>query len=301
MAAHDSIDRRGLGRMLSRIMDASVDEALAGLVDSSDNSARRVGFTGSPGAGKSTLISRYAKGCLEKGNKTGILAIDPTSPISGGALLGDRIRMDAVADDARLFIRSVPSRNAHDGLCDNAPDLLLAMEQFGFDDIVLETVGVGQVEYSVKTLVDTLVLVLMPESGDAIQAMKAGILESADIIVINKADLPGAERSHAEISVILGHRPRTDDTWPTQLIMASDIDGRGTGQLSDTIVQHQAWLATHRDHDDLRRKRRAYHLHSLITRRAHELMNQMGDDLVTQDLVTAFRQLASLIAPVDRA
>lgn len=216
MADNASIDRRRLGRALSRIMNASVNEALAGLVDTTDGAARRVGFTGSPGAGKSTLISRYAKGSLDQGNKTGILAIDPTSPISGGALLGDRIRMDAVAGDPRLFIRSVPSRNAHDGLCDNAPDLLLAMEQFGFDEIVLETVGVGQVEYSVKTLVDTLVLVLMPESGDTIQAMKAGILESADIIVINKADLPGAERSHAEISAILKYSTPAADAWPTQ-------------------------------------------------------------------------------------
>jgi len=296
-----SIDRRALGRALSRIMNASVDDALAGLVDATDGAARRVGFTGSPGAGKSTLISRYARSTIDQGNKTGILAIDPTSPISGGALLGDRIRMDAIAGDPRLFIRSIPSRNAHDGLCDNAPDLLLAMEQFGFDEIVLETVGVGQVEYSVKTLVDTLVLVLMPESGDAIQAMKAGILESADIIVINKADLPSAERTHAEVSAILKYRASNQGLWQTQLILASSTDGRGVDQLLNTINQHQTWLGTHRDHHDMRRRRRAYHLHSLISRRAHEVMQEMGEDLIEQNLVSAFAQLVRAVAPAERA
>lgn len=299
MAVATPIDRRGLGRALSRIMNASVAAALEGLVDQPENSARRIGFTGSPGAGKSTLISRYAKRRLDRGLKSGILAIDPTSPITGGALLGDRIRMDAVASDPRLFIRSVPSRSANDGLCDNAPDLLLAIEQYGFDEIVLETVGVGQVEYSVRTLVDTLVLVLMPESGDTIQAMKAGILESADIIVINKADLPGAERARAEISSILKHRRPANDHWTPQLIMASDTDGSGADQLEEAIDHHQAWLSRHKNRGEILRQRRAYHLRSLITRRANEVISEAGDDLFHAKLHEAFGRLTRGIAGLE--
>ena len=181
--------RRALSRALSRIANADVSETLAQQNASTPATLSRIGITGAPGAGKSTLIARLAH--LRKGvdRKIAVLAIDPTSPVSQGSILGDRIRMDSIADDPDIFIRSIPSRRAHDGLTDNTADLLNAMEGHGFDEVILESVGVGQAEYTIRTLVDTVVLVLLPESGDAIQAMKAGILEMADIYVVNKADL----------------------------------------------------------------------------------------------------------------
>ena len=196
--------RRNLSRALTCIANADVAQTLAAQDRPSPDGLPRIGITGAPGAGKSSLIARLAG--LRKGTnrKVAVLAVDPSSPVSHGSILGDRIRMDAIADDPDVFIRSIPSRRAHDGLADNTADLLNAMEGHGFDEIILETVGVGQADYTIRTLVDTVVLVLVPHSGDAIQAMKAGILEMADIYVVNKADLPGADLMAAEIEQVIG-------------------------------------------------------------------------------------------------
>jgi LAO/AO transport system kinase len=156
-----SLDRRRLGRLLSRIANASVAEMLASS-PSTPGHASRIGFTGPPGAGKSTLIGRFARARLSQGAQVGVVAVDPSSPYTHGAILGDRIRMDSVADDPRLYIRSLASRGAHDGLADNIADILATLDGFPFDEIILETVGVGQAEYAVRMLVDTLVLVLVP-------------------------------------------------------------------------------------------------------------------------------------------
>ncbi len=290
-------ERRQLSRALSRVIDASVESSLGGLVESSARDARRVGVTGSPGAGKSTLISRYAKLRLDQGIQTGILAIDPTSPISGGSLLGDRIRMDTVADDPRLFIRSIPSRSANDGLCDNVSDLMSIMNGFSFNEIILETVGVGQAEYAVREQVDTLVLVLIPGSGDAIQAMKAGILERADIYVMNKADLPGAEKSRAEIMSVLGYRQPDANGWSPKLIMASAEDGLGVDELAMAIDEHQAVLAAKVDTDQVRRDRRAYHLRSLLARRVDEIIQTMDASSLDGPMNEVFVRIANAIIP----
>ena len=167
---------------------------------------------------------------------------------------------------------AIPSRSAVDGLCHNASDLLATMDAFAFDEVILETVGVGQVEHAVRALVDTLVIVMMPDSGDSIQAMKAGILECADIYVLNKADLPGAEKSRAEIMSVLHYRKPDAEGWCPKLIMTSATDGTGLGELVTTIDQHQALLSATIDADLFRRRRRAYHLRSLIARKVDEVM-----------------------------
>jgi LAO/AO transport system kinase len=166
--------RREMSRALSRVANATVAETLETQAELPEQVLYRIGVTGAPGAGKSTLISRLAARRVARDAKVAVVAIDPTSPVSQGSILGDRIRMDAVSDDPNIFIRSIPSRRAHDGLADNTADLLWAMEGHGFDEVIVETVGVGQAEYSVRAIVDTVVLVLLPESGDAVQAMKAG-------------------------------------------------------------------------------------------------------------------------------
>jgi LAO/AO transport system kinase len=154
----------------------------------------RTGVTGPPGAGKSTLVNELAR-LVRTGQRTvGILAVDPSSPFTGGALLGDRIRMEERTLDPGVFIRSMASRGARGGLAAGAIDACDAMDAFGFDELLIETVGVGQAEYEVVSAADTILVVVCPGAGDAIQAMKAGLLEVADILVVNKADVPGAER-----------------------------------------------------------------------------------------------------------
>ena len=168
--------------------------------------ARRIGITGPPGAGKSTLTARLAEHYRRAGLTVGIIAVDPTSPFTGGALLGDRIRMESVALDDGIFIRSMATRGALGGLAAATRDVCDVLDAFGFDRLLVETVGVGQSELDVAHTADTSVLVIVPESGDSIQTLKAGLMEAADLFVVNKADRPGADRMRHEMKLMLGLR-----------------------------------------------------------------------------------------------
>jgi len=155
--------------------------------------AIRIGITGPPGVGKSSLTAEIAQGLAEAGHRVGIIAVDPSSPFTGGAFMGDRVRMDALAGDPRIYIRSLASREGHGGLSPATPYVADVIEGFGMDRILIETVGVGQAEIDVLACTDLVVLVLQPGTGDVIQTMKAGIIEAADLIVVNKSDLPGVD------------------------------------------------------------------------------------------------------------
>src|SRR5919202_48765 len=168
--------------------------------------ARRVGITGPPGAGKSTLATRLAAYYRAAGLTVGIVAVDPTSPFTGGALLGDRIRMESVALDPGIFIRSMATRGSLGGLAAATRDVADVLDAYGFDRVMIETVGVGQSELDIARTADTSAVVLVPESGDSIQTMKAGLMEIADLFIINKADRPGADRLRHEVEVMLGLR-----------------------------------------------------------------------------------------------
>jgi len=165
--------------------------------------AARVGMTGPPGAGKSSLVAALATLCRSRGEEVGIVAVDPTSPYSGGALLGDRIRMNELSTDSGIFIRSMATRGSLGGLATTTKEVIDLMDAFGIERVMVETVGVGQTELEITGAADTVVVVLVPESGDGIQAMKAGLMEIADIFVVNKADRPGADRLMKELRIAL--------------------------------------------------------------------------------------------------
>jgi LAO/AO transport system kinase len=265
-----ALDRRALGLRLSQLANASVNElARQPVRPPSESAARRVGFTGAPGAGKSTLLGHLALERAARG-RLGVLAVDPSSPRSGGAILGDRIRVDELAGNSELYMRSLGSRRTSDGLADNLGEILDAMDDFSFTEVLLETVGVGQVEYAARVQVDTLVLVLMPESGDTVQAMKAGILEMADIFVVNKADLAGAQKMATDIKRVmtLGAHARGD--WLPPVLLASARRPESISALSEVIDAHQAWLDDTGARITMHVQRSRYRLRRLLEMRLAE-------------------------------
>jgi LAO/AO transport system kinase len=181
-------------------------EQILGSLHPRTGRAKRVGMTGPPGAGKSTITSLLVKSFRDQGLKVGVIAVDPTSPFTGGALLGDRVRMESVALDPGVFIRSMATRGSLGGLAAATREVADVLDAFGFDRLVIETVGVGQSELDVARTADSTLLVLVPESGDSIQTLKAGVMEVADIFVVNKADRPGADRLRNDVELMLGLR-----------------------------------------------------------------------------------------------
>jgi LAO/AO transport system kinase len=236
-------DRFALARLISWAEngDARCAPALAALWGRVGR-AMRIGITGPPGAGKSTLVNQLARLYRQAGKTVGVLAVDPSSPFSGGALLGDRIRMEERTLDPGVFIRSMASRGSHGGLARAAVDACDAMDAFGLETLLVETVGVGQAEYDVMDAVDTVLVVLHPGAGDGVQAMKAGLLEVADVLVVNKADQPGAERLQNELEEAVHVRFLAGRTWRPPVVACSASRGEGVEQLLGAIARHRAWL-----------------------------------------------------------
>jgi LAO/AO transport system kinase len=181
-------------------------EQILGSLHARTGRARRIGLTGPPGAGKSTITALLVKSLRDTGLKVGVIAVDPTSPFTGGALLGDRVRMENVALDPGVFIRSMATRGSLGGLATATREVADVLDAFGFDRLLIETVGVGQSELDVARTADSTLLVLVPESGDSIQTLKAGVMEIADVFVVNKADRPGADRLRNDVELMLGLR-----------------------------------------------------------------------------------------------
>jgi LAO/AO transport system kinase len=202
--------------------------------------ARRIGLTGPPGAGKSTLTTRIARAFRAQDLTVGILAVDPTSPYTGGALLGDRVRMEEIALDSGVYIRSLATRGALGGLSAATREVADLMDAFGFDRILIETVGVGQSELEVARTADTIAVVLVPESGDGIQALKAGLMEIADVFVVNKADRPGADRLRKEIDTALHYR--VPAPWMPPVVATIGVTGEGLNELLAALDAHHQYL-----------------------------------------------------------
>jgi LAO/AO transport system kinase len=254
--------------------------------------ALRIGITGAPGAGKSTLIGCLAQLRGADGRRLGVLAVDPSSPRTGGAILGDRVRMDALQDMDQVYIRSLGSRRTNDGLADNLPEMLDLMDAFGFDEVILETVGVGQAEHAVRAQVDTLVLVLLPDSGDSVQAMKAGIMEMADIFVVHKADLPGAQRMVADLRRIAALQRLPAQAWAPPILLTSSADAASVQGLSDAVDRHRQWRREHAS-ADVAVERARYRLRRLAERRLARFLSECGPAFFEQ---TQDAQWAALLS-----
>jgi LAO/AO transport system kinase len=204
--------------------------------------ARRIGITGPPGAGKSTLTTRLARRYRNAGLRVGIVAVDPTSPFTGGALLGDRIRMEEVALDPGVFIRSMATRGHLGGLSLATPEAVRVLDAVGYRWVVVETVGVGQVEVDIAGAADTTVVVVNPGWGDAVQANKAGLMEIADLFVVNKADRDGALLLEKDLYTLLSLEEFAADHWKPRILKSVATSGEGVSEIVEGTVAHSAWL-----------------------------------------------------------
>ncbi|HYT94632.1 MAG TPA: GTP-binding protein [Gemmataceae bacterium] len=225
-------DRLALARLLSRAARGESLAEIAAALGPSQNTARVVAITGSGGVGKSTLVGKLIEHIRARGPKVAVLACDPQSPLSGGALLGDRFRMPSRADDDGVFIRSLAAVSGHGAVADHLDLMVRLLEAFGFDIVLIETVGAGQGDTAVHALADVVVLLLQPETGDDLQWEKAGVLEIADVVVIHKADLPGAEQAAAQVRAALSLPVSRE----VPVVRVSSRTGEGLDQLWQTIL-----------------------------------------------------------------
>jgi LAO/AO transport system kinase len=232
---------RALGRMISWIENGSpaLPMIMKELAPDTGH-AHIVGLTGAPGVGKSTTVTGLVSALRERGERVGVLAVDPSSPFSGGALLGDRVRMQEHALDRDVYIRSMATRGHLGGLAVATPQALRAFDAAGFDTLIVETVGVGQSELEVAEMADTIIVLLAPGMGDSIQAAKAGILEIADIFVVNKSDRDGAQALVRELRTMIALADRAPQDWKPPIVMTIAYQNRGIGDLLEAIDRFRA-------------------------------------------------------------
>jgi LAO/AO transport system kinase len=255
VAAAREGDPRAVARLITLV--ESGDELLAEVAAAlapHTGKAQVVGLTGAPGVGKSTTTNELVRALRGEGHRVGVLAVDPSSPFTGGAILGDRVRMQDHATDPGVYIRSMSSRGHLGGLAAATPQAVRVLEGAGCDVVLVETVGVGQAEVEVASLADTTVVLLAPGMGDAIQAVKAGILEIADVFVVNKADRDGADATYHDIQGMIGLAERAAGEWRPQVVRAVAGRGEGIDDIITAVQKHRAWLI---EHGELRRRREA--------------------------------------------
>lgn len=231
-------DVRALSRIISHVENRTEDyQRLLEAVYSKVGRALRIGVTGPPGSGKSTLVNALTNEFLSREQKVGIIAVDPSSPFTGGALLGDRVRMNEFPPDGRVYFRSMATRGATGGLAAATDNVTIVYDAYGFDVTLIETVGVGQIELDIIDTCDVVVVVIVPESGDAVQTMKAGLMEIADIFCVNKSDRPGAERIAAELRQAMDARKHREGSWPVPVIPTEAVNRKNIDKLYARIQE----------------------------------------------------------------
>ena len=283
-------DRIALARLITLVENrGSATAEVMSQVYSRCGRAFTIGITGPPGAGKSTITACIIEHLRELGNSVGVVAIDPSSPFSGGSVLGDRIRMQKHFLDPEVFIRSLSTRGSHGGLARAGRDVSRLFDAFGKDVVIIETVGVGQTELDIMEVADTVVVVLVPEAGDTVQVMKAGLLEIADVFVVNKADREGAKRMHTELEMMLHLKTASeDDSWQVPVLMATASAGEGTAEVLQACQRHRARLD-----DPGRRAKRNERLRS-------EVLEICEEEIMRRLRSAGGRTLAELLDSVSR-
>jgi LAO/AO transport system kinase len=271
-------DRRALARALTLVEGGGEAAQRIGRV-----AARHaghtyvVGITGAPGAGKSTLTGQLIGGLRRRGARVAVLAIDPSSPFSGGAILGDRVRMQSHATDDGVYIRSMATRGHLGGLTLATPQAVRVLDAAGYPWVIVETVGVGQVEVDIAGTADTTIVVVNPGWGDAVQANKAGLLEIADVFVINKADREGAEATRNDLEQMLSMSALPDDGWVTPVLMTVSTTGQGAADLWAAIENHRSHAEKNGTLEARRHRRIEAELHTILVRRLEQIATAHGE------------------------
>lgn len=285
-------DRAALARFLSALEAGDMGaRALSCDLYRRAGRAHVVGISGPPGVGKSTLVGVLVRAWRDAGRTVAMLAVDPTSPRTGGALLGDRVRLPDLSGDAGVFVRSMASRGRVGGLAGSTVDLLLALDTFGFEVLILETVGAGQDEVDVARVADTTVVVTAPSLGDDLQASKAGLLETADVLVVNKADLPGADQTAADLLASL--RLGESRAWDPPIVRTSARTGEGAADLLAALNAHRAYLQETGLDVERRHERSAYHLRTILEDRLRATLERASS-------TRAWSERAAAVAAGDR-
>jgi len=235
--------RLALARLISKVenRDRDLAEIIQALYPHTGK-AQILGITGPPGAGKSTMVDRIAAHLRKQGKRVAIVAVDPSSPFTGGAILGDRIRMQQHTGDPGVYIRSLGTRGKHGGLSHATKEVVLVLDAAGFDVVLVETAGVGQTELDILRLAQTVLVVLVPESGDSIQVMKAGLMEIADVFAVNKSDRPESDKLVRELITMVGLNPHDENSWIIPVHKTEAVRDVGVAELLQAVDQHQAYL-----------------------------------------------------------
>ncbi|MGJ9385438.1 methylmalonyl Co-A mutase-associated GTPase MeaB [Salipaludibacillus sp. CF4.18] len=283
-------NQRALAQAISLVEDRKPEyrELMREIYPRTGN-AHIIGVTGSPGAGKSTLVNGLVREWRRAGDTVAIIAVDPTSPFSGGALLGDRIRMKDHEEDLGVFIRSMGTRGSLGGLSEACQDTVRLMEAAGFDRIVIETVGVGQSELDIMKTADSIALVLYPSGGDVIQAFKAGIMEIADLFIINKSDLPGVEQLKGELEDLI-HITSKPNSWDSPVLMTVSTEKSGMVDVIQAMENHHQHLVSTGEKRERRRDQKAVEIERRLAERLkeqfipyiEETLNTLENDKETQ-------------------
>ncbi|MER6103459.1 methylmalonyl Co-A mutase-associated GTPase MeaB [Streptomyces sp. NPDC001832] len=271
---------RAVARLISLVEGASpqLREVMAALAPLTGN-AYVVGLTGSPGVGKSTSTSALVSAYRRAGKRVGVLAVDPSSPFSGGALLGDRVRMSEHASDPGVYIRSMATRGHLGGLAWSAPQAIRVLDAAGCEVILVETVGVGQSEVEIASQADTSVVLLAPGMGDGIQAAKAGILEIGDVYVVNKADRDGADATARELNHMLGlGESRSPGDWRPPIVKTVAARGEGIDEVVEALEKHRAWMEEHGVLAERRMARAAHEVETIAVTRLRERIGDLHGD-----------------------